>query len=114
MPAYLIATVRNLHDRPGLEEYWASTGPSWEGIDAKRLAIYTPFKLLEGRGSVEGVVVIEFPDMETATRWYESDAYQAARQHRIGAADVDMILVDGGSVPVEQRMPHAKGAAPKS
>jgi uncharacterized protein (DUF1330 family) len=114
MPAYLIATVKKVHERRGLEEYWSSTGPAWEGIEAKRLAIYTPFKHLEGEGPVEGVVVIEFPDMETATRWYESDAYQAARQHRVGAADVEMILVDGGSVPVDQRMPHTKSDARKS
>ena len=110
MPAYLFATVKGVKDRRGMEEYWSRAGVSFEGSGAKHLAIYTPFKLLEGTGPVEGIVAIEFPDMEAARRWYESPAYQAAKQYRDGAADIELILVDGGVVAdPDQRMPHTKG-----
>jgi uncharacterized protein (DUF1330 family) len=109
MPAYVIATTKGVNDRRGLEEYWSRAGVTFEGTGAKRLAIYTPFKLLEGKGPIEGVTLIEFPDMESASRWYESAAYQAVKQYRVGAADIELILVDGGAVAAEDRMPNTKG-----
>lgn len=108
MAAYLIAICRRVTDRRGLEEYWARVRPTFDGFDTKSLAVYTPFKLMEGNGPVEGVVMIEFPDMETATRWYESPAYQKVKQFRAGAADIEFIFVESGIVPPELRMPHIK------
>jgi uncharacterized protein (DUF1330 family) len=104
MPAYVIATVKVVNDRRGLEEYWSHAAPSFAGTGARHLAAYTPFKLLEGKGPLEAAVLIEFPDMDAANRWYESAAYQAARQYRAGAAEVEIILVDGGAVAAEHRM----------
>jgi uncharacterized protein (DUF1330 family) len=75
-----------------MEEYWSHAGATFEGYGAKHLAAYTPFKLLEGKGPAEGIVPIEFPDMEAARRWYESAAYQAVKQYREGAADIELIL----------------------
>ena len=74
MPAYLLATVESVKDRRRLEEYWSRVGATFEGYGAKHLAAYTPFKLLEGKGPIEGIAVIDFPDMEAARRWYESPA----------------------------------------
>jgi uncharacterized protein (DUF1330 family) len=110
MPAYLLATVKSVKDRRGMEEYWSRAGATFEGSGAKHLAAYTPFELLEGKGPVEGIVAIEFPDMAAARRWYESADYQAVKQYREGAADIELMLVDGGVVAdPEQRMPHTKG-----
>ena len=115
MPAYLMATVRSVNQRRGMEEYWSRAGATFEGSGARPLAVYTPFDLMEGSGPVEGVVLIEFPDMAAAKRWYQSPAYQAVKQHRLGAADIEVGLVDGGVVAAaEDRMPHIKGDAPQS
>ena len=108
MPAYVIATVKSVNDRRGLEEYWSHAKTSFEGSGARHLAAYTPFRLLEGKGPLEAAVLIEFPDMDAATRWYESVAYQAARQYRLGAADVEIVLVDGGAVAAEHRIFHSE------
>jgi uncharacterized protein (DUF1330 family) len=110
MPAYLLGIIKSVNDRRAMEEYWSRAGDTVAGFGVKPLAAYTPFKMLEGKGPVEAVAAFEFPDMETAKRWYESAAYQAAKKSREGAADIDLILVDGGVVPdPEQRMPHIKG-----
>ena len=82
MLAYLIALNRGVHDWKKLEEYWKAAGPSFEGLGAKRLAVYTPLTALEVMGPLEGAVVIEFPDLATAKGWYESPAYRKARQIR--------------------------------
>jgi uncharacterized protein (DUF1330 family) len=106
MPAYVIALNRTLHDRRKLEEYWEAAGPTFKGRGAKGLAVYTPLTPLEMQGPLEGAVLIEFPDAEAARRWYDSPAYQRAKQYRDGAADVEMFIVDGGMVDPEDRMPH--------
>ena len=108
MPAYMIALNRGVHDRQRLEEYWKAAGPTFEGLGAKRLAIYTSLAPMELMGPLEGAVVIEFPDMETAKSWYESPGYKKARQLRDGAADCELFIIDGGFVAAEDRLPYTK------
>jgi uncharacterized protein (DUF1330 family) len=40
-------------------------------------------------------VLIEFPTMEAARAWYESDAYQEARKLRFAGADYRVFLTQG-------------------
>jgi uncharacterized protein (DUF1330 family) len=45
--------------------------------------------------------------METAEGWYSSPGYQAAKEYREGAADIDLIFIEGGVVrEPERRMPR--------
>jgi len=39
--------------------------------------------------------VLEFPNMEKAKAWYNSDFYTAAKEIRLRSAKTRMILVDG-------------------
>jgi len=112
MPVYLIAICRSVSNRRGLEDYWANVGPTFAGYGAKPLIVYTPFDLLEGYGPIEGVAMIEFPSMDAATGWYESDAYQKVKQHRMGAAVYDLVLVGGGVIPPNDRMPQTRVVPP--
>ena len=98
MPAYLTSSCRNVTDRKRLEDYWANIAPTFTGVVAKPLVAYSPFEVLEGSSRVLGVVLFEFSSMEEGRRWYNSEAYQEVRKHREGAADFDLILVDGGVV----------------
>jgi uncharacterized protein (DUF1330 family) len=108
MSAYLISICRSVSDRSRLEDYWAHAAPTFEGFDAKPLVAYAPFQVLEGDGDVKGLVLFEFPSMEVANRWYTSAAYQEVKQRRLGAADFELILVDGGWKPAVERMPDTK------
>ena len=108
MPAYMIALNRSVHDRQKLEAYWKAASPTFAGRGAKFLSIYTPLVPLELMGSLEGVVLIEFSDLVAAKDCYESPAYQNAKQHRDGAADTEFFIIDGGLVPLEDRLPHIK------
>ncbi len=62
--------------------------------DARYHAVFGDYEILEGPDH-EGVVVLEFPDMASAKAWYHSDAYQAARAHRLKGAEYSMTLVQG-------------------
>jgi uncharacterized protein (DUF1330 family) len=45
--------------------------------------------------------------MEEARRWYTSHDYQEVKKRREGAANFDLILVEGGFVPAAERMPKS-------
>ena len=49
---------------------------------------------LEGAARARNVV-LEFADYETALAYYRSADYQAARAKRIGAADMEIVGVEG-------------------
>jgi uncharacterized protein (DUF1330 family) len=52
-------------------------------------------EVLEGDWQPKRLVVLEFPDVESARRWYSSEEYRAARKLREGAAHLNMVLVEG-------------------
>ena len=108
MAAYLIAICRSVSDRGRLEDYWAHVAPSFEGFDAEPLVAYAPFEVLEGDSDAKGIVLFEFPSVEAAKRWYFSDAYQEVKRRRLGAAEFELILNDGGSTPAAERMPDTR------
>ena len=108
MPAYLISLCRDVTNRRRLEDYWANVAPAFKGFEANPLVAYAPFEILEGAGGgVLGVVLFEFPSMDEARRWYTSPAYQEVKKLREGAANFDLILVEGGVVPAAERMPKS-------
>jgi uncharacterized protein (DUF1330 family) len=108
MAAYLISICRGVSDRARLEDYWAHAAATFDGFDADPLAAYAPFEVLEGDADVKGVVLFAFPSMAVAKRWYFSDAYQEVKRRRLGAAEFDLILVDGGWTPASERMPDTR------
>lgn len=96
MSTCVVAPIRRVQNRKALEAYWVHVGPTFEGTGANPLAVYTPFRQIEREGPVEAMAVIEFPDMETAERWYGGPCYQAVKKYREGAADIELIFVEGG------------------
>ena len=108
MTAYLVSICRSVSDRDRLEDYWAHAAATFEGFDTKPLVTYAPFEVLEGDSDAKGIVLFEFPSVEAAKRWYFSDAYQEVKRRRLGAAEFELILVDGGLTPAAERMPDTR------
>ncbi|MBF1166434.1 MAG: DUF1330 domain-containing protein, partial [Dechloromonas agitata] len=53
-------------------------------------------EILEGKWvNVPRLVIVEFESIEQARRFYHSAAYQAARQTRLNAAEMNMLVVAG-------------------
>ncbi|MGF7153622.1 DUF1330 domain-containing protein [Novosphingobium gossypii] len=50
---------------------------------------------LEGPEPFERTVVIEFPSMEAALACHDGPQYRAARDKRHGAAEVEILIVEG-------------------
>ena len=94
MPAYIIALV-NITDPQKYQEYAKLAGPAGAKFGSKFVVRGGAKTALEGDIPFQRIVVNEFPDVETAKRFYNSPEYQAARQRRLGAADFHMVIVEG-------------------
>lgn len=55
------------------------------------------YEIMEGTDKFHRFIVIEFPDLETAVAAYNSPEYQQAKQHRDGAGEVEIVMVEEGS-----------------
>lgn len=51
----------------------------------------------EGDWEPQRLVVLEFPSVEDARRWYESEEYRAAREIRERSATTKLLIVEGAS-----------------
>ncbi|MEO0484384.1 MAG: DUF1330 domain-containing protein [Pseudomonadota bacterium] len=91
--AYWIAHV-TVTDPTEYAKYAAGTAAPFEEYGAKVLARGGAYEALEGADHARNVV-IEFPDMATALACYRSDAYQAARAHRVDAGIANITIVEG-------------------
>lgn len=91
--AYLIAHIR-VHDPEEFERFKDLSQRAIADHSCRVLARDPNPELKEG--SVSGtVVVIEFDNMDAARRFYDSDAYRAARAERQVSAETDLVLVEG-------------------
>lgn len=92
--AYVVCDI-TVTDPAAYEEYRKLSGPAAEAYGGRFLVRGGQTELLEGDWSPQRFVLLEFPDVETARRWYDSPEYRAARAARAGAATVSFLLAPG-------------------
>jgi uncharacterized protein (DUF1330 family) len=96
MPAYVIVET-DIHDPEQYEHYKEATPAAIAAFGGRFLARGGEIAVLEGDWHPERIVVIEFDDVATAKRFYESPIYQDAKRLREGAAKLNMVAVEGVS-----------------
>jgi uncharacterized protein (DUF1330 family) len=96
MPAYLIVDCE-VTDAERYEAYKQLAPPAIEKYGGRYLVRGGDVGLLEGDWRPNRVVVLEFPDVETAKRFYASPEYSSARAKREGAARMNIVVVPGVS-----------------
>ncbi len=94
MPAYVIADVQ-VTDPAGYEPYRPLAAASIARFGGRFLVRGGKADLFEGTPEPERMVVIEFPDADTARRWYNSAEYQAALKIRKATSRGRVMLVEG-------------------
>ncbi|RWH71444.1 DUF1330 domain-containing protein [Mesorhizobium sp.] len=94
MPAYIISDVA-IRDREAFEAYRTRAAASIAAHGGRYLVRGGDVETLEGDWQPGPLIVVEFPDIETARRWYRSDEYAAALEVRDAALSRDLILVEG-------------------
>src|SRR4029450_3907559 len=79
MPAYFIVDV-NVQDPAGFEEYRKRVPATIEKYGGKFLVRGGKFEKLEGNWEPTRVVLLEFPSLEQAKRWYDSAEHRDAQR----------------------------------
>ena len=94
MPAFVIVET-DVHDPEQYEEYKAASPGAVAAGGGRFVARGGELAVLEGDWNPSRLVVLEFPDLETAKEWYASEQYQEAKKLRDGAARLNIVAVEG-------------------
>jgi uncharacterized protein (DUF1330 family) len=90
---YLIARV-TVEDEEAYKLYAKATLAAAEKYGARAVVRGGRFEALEGDARPRNVV-LEFESFDKAKAYYHSPEYQAARQHRLGKAVGEFVVVEG-------------------
>jgi uncharacterized protein (DUF1330 family) len=94
MPAYLIVET-DITDPEQYKLYKAASPGAIAAHGGRFVVRGGETAVLEGDWNPKRLVVVEFEDLEAAKRFYDSPEYQAAKKLREGAADLNMVAVEG-------------------
>jgi uncharacterized protein (DUF1330 family) len=94
MPAYVIVEV-TIENPTAYEEYKKLTPASIAAYDGKFIVRGGKTFSIEGDWNPERIVVLEFPTMEKAKEWWNSEQYTVAKRIRQAAAKTKMIFIEG-------------------
>ncbi|HEX9513122.1 MAG TPA: DUF1330 domain-containing protein [Puia sp.] len=94
MPAYVIVDV-SIQDHKEYEEYKKLTPATIAAFNGKFVARGGLTLTLEGDWKPERLVVLEFPTVDRANEWWNSETYSEAKAIRQRAATTKMIIVEG-------------------
>jgi uncharacterized protein (DUF1330 family) len=99
MPAYVIIET-DVHDAEQYERYKAASPDAVRSGGGSFLVRGGELAVLEGDWNPSRLVILEFPDLQAAKRWYDSPEYQDAKRLREGAANLRMVAVQGLEEPL--------------
>ena len=94
MTAYVIASV-TVTDAEKYKNYMALSPAAVAAAGGKFIVRGGNLKVLEGAWANPRIVIVEYATREAAEAFYDSALYTAARAEREGAAQFNMIVVDG-------------------
>ncbi|MDP6822001.1 MAG: DUF1330 domain-containing protein [Dehalococcoidia bacterium] len=94
MSVYIIADIE-IKDEAAYREYQALVPATIEMYGGKYLVRGGEATVVEGDWATNRVVVLEFPDAETAQRWATSPEYAPVAEIRHRAANSKAIIVEG-------------------
>ncbi len=94
MPAYFVVDV-TVTDLPAMEEYRKQVPATLARYGGRFLVRGGAHQTLEGDWKPNRVVILEFPTMEQARRWYDSEEYKAPKALRMTAGRTNLVLVEG-------------------
>jgi uncharacterized protein (DUF1330 family) len=96
MSAYLIANVA-VQDADAYEAYRSRTGAIVARHGGHFIVRGGTVHVLEGEPNVHRLVIIEFPDLAAATKFYDSREYQEIIPLRTIASKGALLIVEGAN-----------------
>lgn len=94
MSAFVIVEV-TVHDPVQYEDYKKLTPATLAAYDGKFVVRGAETYSLEGDWNPQRIVVLEFPSVERAKEWWNSEIYSEAKAIRHRTATSKMLMVQG-------------------
>jgi uncharacterized protein (DUF1330 family) len=95
MAAYCFFDVLEFTDEEKMEQYRAGVFATVEQYGGRYLVIGGKTDLVEGEWRPVFPVLIEFPDLEQAHRWYDSTEYKPLKDLRLAATRGNAVFIEG-------------------
>ena len=94
MPAYMIADV-TVTDPALMDEYRKLVPATVAAYGGRFVVRGGAHQKIEGDWTPTRLVVLEFPSMDHARRWYDSQEYREPKAMRLKAGRTNMVFVEG-------------------
>ena len=94
MAAYIIADV-TVTDPATMEEYRKRVPATLAKYGGRFVVRGGAHQIVEGDWKPNRLVVLEFPSLEHAKRWYASEEYREPLAMRLRAGRTNLVMVDG-------------------
>ena len=95
MSAYVFFNILEIVDQKKMEEYGRRIGSTVEQFGGRYLVRGGNINVVEGDWRPVIPIIIEFPSLEQAYAWYESEDYKELRDLRSGAAKLNALFIEG-------------------
>ena len=94
MAAYVLVDIEVTDSGP-YDDYRRQVPPVVEKFGGKYLVRGGNLETVEGDWTPRRLVVLEFPSVEKAKEFYDSEDYQPLKALRLSSTDSKMVLVEG-------------------
>lgn len=94
MAAYVIADLE-VTDPARFAEYRQRVPATLAAYGGRFLIRGGAHEVVEGSWHPRRLVVLEFPSLARARRWYDSEEYREAKAMRLAASNGNLVFVDG-------------------
>ncbi|MDQ3068207.1 MAG: DUF1330 domain-containing protein [Acidobacteriota bacterium] len=94
MPAYVVVNV-DVKDSVRYEAYKTLVPPTIAAYGGRFLVRGGAMHEMEGAWPRKRLVIVEFPDVDAARRWWGSEEYAEAKGIRQANSTADLVIVEG-------------------
>ena len=94
MPAYIVAHI-DVKDPIRYGDYKRLVLDTMTPVNGRFLVRGAAPEVLEGAWDPKRLVILEFPDTETARRWWASPGYAEAKAIRQATSEGTLVLLEG-------------------
>lgn len=94
MAAYVIADV-TVTDPAIMEEYRKLVPATLAAYGGRFIVRGGAHQTVEGDWKPNRLVILEFPTLEQAKRWYDSEEYREPKAMRLRAGRTNLVMIDG-------------------
>ena len=95
MSAYCIFDITEVVDDEKIGEYRQGVGATVEQYGGRYVVKGGEMDVVEGDWRPVRLVVLEFPNLEQARQWYDSEEYRELKALRLAATRSNGVIVEG-------------------